>query len=81
MSITCEHGHLARVCEICDRDKTIADLREAVRVLAELHSAEAFFVSMPPLYAHADKIIDMREKREAVKANEIAAEAVRKAGG
>jgi len=38
---TCEHGHLARKCEVCERDDRIAaleaterELREAVKVLA-----------------------------------------------
>ena len=28
----CEHGHLARSCEICDYQKEIHDLRAALRV-------------------------------------------------
>ena len=34
----CTHGHLARQCELCDRDREIAQLRaaaeEALRVLS-----------------------------------------------
>jgi hypothetical protein len=35
MTEVCEHGHQARKCEVCERDKTIRYLHEAIRVLAE----------------------------------------------
>ncbi len=73
MSDTCKHGHFARVCEMCDRDKTIADLREAVRVLAASVRSNAKDRAVCP---HWDE-----EVCTEVLANPIAAEAVRKAGG
>ena len=34
MNEVCEHGHQRRKCEVCERDKRIAELEESVRVLA-----------------------------------------------
>ena len=34
MNEVCEHGHQARKCEVCERDKRIAELEAAVDVLA-----------------------------------------------
>ena len=74
---TCEHGHRARVCEVCEKDKRIATLEEAVRVLA---------VAIAPLKNVTDNddiclTWDAAQNIRIAMANQIAAEAVRKAGG
>lgn len=33
MTNTCEHGHFARVCEMCDRDRRIKELEAEVERL------------------------------------------------
>ena len=40
MSTVCEHGSLRRQCEICDRDATIASLRQALKEIHLISSQE-----------------------------------------
>jgi len=35
MATECAHGQLARSCEICERDNTIATLRQEIRLMHE----------------------------------------------
>ena len=53
----CTHGHLARQCELCDRDREIAQLRaaaeEARRVLSHL-----LMSGDPVVYSKALQMLD-----------------------
>ncbi len=77
MSISCEHGHLARVCEVCDRDRRIKELEEAVRVLAK----EVWWSTKRSYEEWGSGGEDVMDHvPDDVKNNKIAAAAVRYAG-
>ena len=75
MSNTCEHGHLARKCEVCLRDGDIKELREAVKVLAE-YGGSFHGLSGPFKCWDSRRAINAFD---AMQANQIAAAAVREA--
>lgn len=83
---TCEHGHLRRVCEMCELKDEVQQLREALKVLAaECKKAKFAFAShvdvctlaMNVNWAH---VLAYNMACEATDSNPIAAAAVREAG-
>lgn len=57
----CEHGSLKRQCEICERDKRIAELEAALRKINSLIDSPARFNS--EVQAVLDSVIDTSDTK------------------